>query len=227
MENGAPGPKRKSREEIAEAYKSEPWWYDVRGFFILTFAYNSTLPRQLRFFGRHIGARHLEVGMGSGTMAWYVLLWRRWHRLPVCHIVGLDYAEAMLAGAVRRFEGNPNMEFIHADAADMPLEDASFDTVSIANSVHCFPDVSGALAEIFRVLKPGGTLACNVLLYPRGIWPFRSIANWINDWGIRKGILYSPYDKDNFRGLLLAAGYRIEVEAVSGNCYEVVARRPL
>ena len=32
----------KSAEEIAEAYKSEPWWYDVRGFFILTFAYNST-----------------------------------------------------------------------------------------------------------------------------------------------------------------------------------------
>src|SRR5207253_7871264 len=39
----------KSREEIAAAYSSPPLWYDIRGFFILTFAYNSTLPRQLRF----------------------------------------------------------------------------------------------------------------------------------------------------------------------------------
>ena len=35
--------KGKTRDEIAEAYSSEPWWYDIRGFFILTFAYNSTI----------------------------------------------------------------------------------------------------------------------------------------------------------------------------------------
>jgi len=224
--NDRPEGRKKNRDEIALAYKSEPWWYDLRGFFILTFAYNSTLPRQLRFFGRHIGARHLEVGIGTGTLEAYVLRWRRRHNMPPQHIVGVDYAESMLAGAIRRFRGRTDMEFLHADAADMPLDDASFDTASIANSVHCFPDVTGALAEIFRVLKPGGTLAVNALLYPRGVWPLRQIAEWINNWGIRKGILYSPLRAEQFRDQLVAAGYTIESEAISGNCYEVVARRP-
>ena len=38
MESGKSSGSGKSREEIALAYKSEPWWYDLRGFFILTFA---------------------------------------------------------------------------------------------------------------------------------------------------------------------------------------------
>ncbi len=63
----------KSRDEIAAAYASPPWWYDVRGFFILTFAYNSTIGRQLRFFGANFGPRHLEVACGTGTLLqfWY------------------------------------------------------------------------------------------------------------------------------------------------------------
>src|SRR3989338_3605220 len=83
-----PEEKQKTAEEINEAYKSEPWWYvikihtmifqhlpvsryqmlllnairyDVRGFFILTFAYSSTLLRQVRFFGKNMGSNHLEV----------------------------------------------------------------------------------------------------------------------------------------------------------------------
>src|SRR6478672_3814286 len=79
----APPQKRgKSRDEIAAAYVSPPWWYDVRGFFILTFAYNSTLTRQLRFFGPNFGPRHLEVACGTGTLLEMVLRWRKWKRLP-------------------------------------------------------------------------------------------------------------------------------------------------
>lgn len=219
-------PIRKTREEIAAAYVSEPWWYDVRGFFILTFAYNSTLTSQMRFFGRHMKPKHLEVGCGTGTLLDLVLKWRRWKRLPRVHITGVDYAESMLAGAMRRFDGQEGFDFIHADAAELPLDDASFDSVCIANSVHCFPDVAGALRDIHRVLKPGGTLATNVLLYPSGIWPLRTIATAINNWGIRKGILYSPYHRDEFKALLLAAGFQLTEERTSGNCYEVLAVKP-
>ena len=60
-------PGSKSRDQIAEAYRSAPWWYDLRGFLILTFAYNSSLPRQVRFFGRNLGPRHIEIACGTGT----------------------------------------------------------------------------------------------------------------------------------------------------------------
>jgi len=213
----------KSRDEIAAAYASPPWWYDVRGFFILTFAYNSTLSRQLRFFGPNFGPRHLEVACGTGTLLDLVLRWRRWKHLPQVHVVGVDYAESMLAGAERRFAGNSNIELRHADVAALPYPDRSFDTVNIANAIHCFPDVDGALQDIVRVLKPGGTFAANVLLYPRTPWPFNAIAMGIDRWGMRKGILCTPYRRDDIRHRIVEAGLDVTSEAVTGNCYEVTA----
>lgn len=219
-----PGPK--SRDEIARAYSSEPWWYDVRGFLILTFAYRSTLWNQLRFFGPNIGERHLEVAIGTGTLFELVLGWRRRKRLPIARVTGVDYAESMLAGAMHRFRKHPEIELLHADVAAMDLPDAAFDTANVANAVHCFPDVEGALRGIHRVLKPGGRLAANVLLYPRGPAPLRGIAQRINDWGIRKGILYTPYEQDDIRARFLAAGFRIDREEVSGNCLNLRAVKP-
>ena len=216
----------KTKDEIALAYKSEPWWYDVRGFFILTFAYNSTLPAQLAFFGPNFGARHLELACGTGTLLELILKWRRWKKLPQVEIVGVDYAEMMLGGAKHRFRNQPHMQFLHADAADMPFDASHFDTCNIANAIHCLPDVDGGLRGVFRVLKPGGTMAANVLLYPRGIWPFPQIAGAINRWGIRKGILYTPYERQDIRDRIVRAGFEIVSERVSGNCYDVLARKP-
>ncbi len=141
--------------------------------------------------------------------------------------MGVDYAESMLAGAERRFAGQPNVELRHADVAALPYGDNSFDTVNIANAIHCFPDVDGALNDIHRVLKPGGTLAANVLLYPRTIWPFNAIAGRLDRWGIRKGILVTPYRRDDIRQRIVEAGFEIASEVVFGNCYEVLIRKPL
>ena len=215
----------KNREEIAAAYDSPPWWYDVRGFLILTFAYNSTLTHQLRFFAPNFGARHLELACGTGTLLEYVLRYRRWKRMPAAQIVGVDYAEPMLAGAEHRFADDPHVELRHADAAALPYPDGSFDTVNLANAIHCLPDVAGALREVFRVLKPGGTFATNALLYPRGPWPFRQIAQRIDDWGIRKGILYTPFQAEEVRRHISAAGFEVVQDRVSGNCLDVLARK--
>lgn len=215
----------KTREEIAAAYDSPPWWYDLRGFLILTFAYNSTLTRQLRFFSPNFGPRHLEVACGTGTLLEYVLRWRRWKGLPEVQIVGVDYAEPMLGGARRRLAGRPNIELRHADAGALPFPEASFDTANIANAVHCFPDVRAALREVHRVLRPGGTLAVNALLYPRGVWPFNAIARRLDEWGMRKGILYTPFHVEEVRRHLAEAHFEILRETVAGNCCDVLARK--
>ncbi|WP_417067992.1 class I SAM-dependent methyltransferase [Niveibacterium terrae] len=217
----------KTRDEIAEAYSSPPWWYDVRGFLILTFAYNSSLGEQLRFFGRNFGQKHLEIACGTATLLALVLKWRSRHHMDPVSVTAIDYAESMLAGARWRFKGNPDVEIRHADAAALPFADNSFDTANIANSVHCFPDVDGALRDALRVLKPGGSLAANVLLYPEGRGLLASIANRINVWGAKKGILVTPYRRDDIRKRFVDAGFEIASDTVSGNCYNVLLRKPV
>ena len=113
----------------------------------------------------------------------------------------------MLAGAIHRFAKQPQIELRQADAAALPFPNGAFDTANIANAVHCLPDVDGALRDVSRVLKPGGTLALNVLLYPRGVWPFKAIAKRINDWGMRKGILHTPYEADDIKQRLTKTGF--------------------
>ncbi len=213
-------------EKITKAYDSEPWWYDVRGFLILTFAYRATLWEQLRLFSANIGPRHLEVAIGSGTLFGMILRRARREGRAPQRVVGCDYAERMLAGAARRFAKDPLIELGLADVGRMPYPDADFDSVNVANAMHCFPDLGLALREIRRVLRPGGTLAANVLLHPRGGWPWRGIAERINRWGAAKGIVNRPYDRDEVLVAVAAAGLALEREWVSGNVCNMVLRRP-
>lgn len=210
--------------KIEKAYDSSPWYYDVRGFLILTFAYRSSLWTQLRLFGDNMADPHLEVAIGSGTLLEIVLRWRRWKGRPAVAISGFDYAEPMLAGARQRFRGQP-IQLFRADVTALEMPDNSFRSANVANALHCFPDVDAALREIHRVLMPGGRAAMNVLLYPRGIRPSRWIAQRINAWGMRKGILYTPYEHDDILRRIRGAGFTIEREAVEGNTCNVIARK--
>lgn len=216
-----------SLAKIEKAYDSPPLWYDIRGFFVLTFAYRSTLWAQIALFGNNIGPRHLEGAIGSGTLFGIILAWRRMTGRRVdAEIVGFDYAPSMLVGAIRRFKASPGVRLLQADVAALDLPDVYFDTANVANAIHCFPDVDAGLRELCRVLKPGGHLAVNVLLYPRGIQPFKWIAEKIDAWGIRKGILVTPYEQATIREKMINAGFDIVFEEVSGNTLNVIARRP-
>ena len=74
-------------------------------------------------------------------------------------VIGVDVSDTMLGVAARRNADHTNVEFLSGDAVDLPVSDASVDgalAVQVYEYVH---DISGALAEVLRVLKPGGRLA--------------------------------------------------------------------
>ncbi|MCB9025188.1 MAG: methyltransferase domain-containing protein [Bdellovibrionaceae bacterium] len=215
----------KTSPKIDEAYSSEPWWYDARGFLILTLAYNDTLPHQIRHFAKNMRTQHLEVAVGSGTFLEVVLKYRRWKKWPVINIIGFDYAPSMLQGATHRFRKNKNIQLQLADAANMPFKDNQFDSLSCANAIHSFPELEKSLRECFRVLKPGGIFVGNCLITPRGIWPLNWIAKKINSWGQRKGILHRAYDLTEIKDLLMKAGFKNLEEDLRGNCLSFVVTK--
>jgi SAM-dependent methyltransferase len=77
----------------------------------------------------------------------------------------LDYVAADLSPVMlrrARAEGDRRgihwIEFAEADVEALPFEDRSFDLVVTYTGLHCFPDHAAAIAEMARVLRPGGEL---------------------------------------------------------------------
>ncbi len=97
------------------------------------------------------GARVLDVGFGGG----YTL--ERLARIVTPRkVAGVELSEAMIA-AVRDRCGDAF--YLHlADAAALPFPDASFDVVLSVNTIYFWSDPARVLAEMSRVLKPGGRL---------------------------------------------------------------------
>ena len=86
-------------------------------------------------------------------------------------VLGLDLSEAMLARAVRA-ETGPQIGFLHADAQRLPLRDATVDAVVSMAVLQLIPEPAAALAEMTRVLRPGGRLAVLVPTagHAGGLW---------------------------------------------------------
>lgn len=85
--------------------------------------------------------------------------------------VAADIAPAMIertmANAARR--GLDQVEPAQADVEHLPFADATFDLVVSFTGLHCFPRPAAAIAEIARVLKPGGILTGSALLNDTGV----------------------------------------------------------
>ncbi len=205
-------------EKTKRAYNSPAWWYDVRGFFILKLSYQSGLFRQIRFFGNNMGPHHLEVAIGTGSLFALLLLYRVLNRLPASKTSGFDLAPKMLEGARARV--GKKTELFLGDVCHLNLPDHSFDSINVANAFHCFPDPATALQELYRVLKPSGTLAMNVLLQPSGNRLRDRIARRINAWGIKKGILFKPYELETIFALIDRSKFRTIKITQKGNSLE-------
>lgn len=95
------------------------------------------------------GERILDLGAGTGTSSAAIAR-------SGAHVVAADFSEGMLEVGRRRHAGNPLLSFEHADAMALPFEDDEFDAVTMSFSLRNVNEPRTALAELFRVTKPGG-----------------------------------------------------------------------
>jgi len=82
------------------------------------------------------------------------------------NVTGLDFSEPMLA---RAREKNPDIDWVSGDATRMPFPDESFDAATVGFGVRNLDDLERGLAELRRVLKPGGRLAILEITRPSGL----------------------------------------------------------
>lgn len=84
-------------------------------------------------------------------------------------VTGVDLSEQMLEVGRRKVTAaglQESVQLLSADAENLPFEDASFDRVSVAFGVRNFEHLSQGLAEMCRVLRPGGQAIILELSYP-------------------------------------------------------------
>jgi ubiquinone/menaquinone biosynthesis C-methylase UbiE len=96
----------------------------------------------------------LDVGCGTGQFAVRAL-----QHLPHMQICGLDLSDAMLRQGRHRFEEvEGSLHLVRGDSAHLPFADDTFDVITCAHSFHHYPRQEQAVAEMHRVLRPGGRL---------------------------------------------------------------------
>ena len=114
-------------------------------------AYTEIAARITRRLGPE--ANVLEIATGTGIVALAIAGCVR-------QIEAVDISPNMIEEASGKAYRNGvcNVHFAVADAGDLPYEARSFEAVLIVNALHIMPEAESALAEIRRVLKPGGYL---------------------------------------------------------------------
>ena len=104
------------------------------------------------------GDRVLDACCGTGDLAVAA-------RNAGADVVGLDFSARMLERARRK---DPSLEWVQGDMLELPFESGSFDAVTVGFGVRNVADLERGLAELRRVLKPGGRVGVLEITRPRG-----------------------------------------------------------
>lgn len=101
------------------------------------------------------GLRVLEIGSGTGNVTTRVK-----RAAPGADVIGADPDPLAIARAQRKVRGLTGIRFERAYAQELPFPDGEFDRVLSSMMLHHLDDdvKAGALAEVYRVLRPGGRL---------------------------------------------------------------------
>jgi demethylmenaquinone methyltransferase/2-methoxy-6-polyprenyl-1,4-benzoquinol methylase len=160
----------------------------------------------------------LDIATGTGELAFEIV--RQGARIAV----GADFCVEMLQAAERKASAagvNGRVTFAAGDAIRLPFADATFDCIVNGFMLRNVANLPATFAELWRVLKPGGRIACLDLTPPRG--PLRRffglyIATVVPLLGILVGGNYGAYrylhqslsihpDADRLCEIMRAAGF--------------------
>ena len=105
--------------------------------------------------------KFLEVGCGSGGVSRYIA------EKYLLNVTGTDLDPELIQLARENIDDTSDVQFLEADATDLPFQDNHFDIVLSFGVMHHIPNWLDALREIKRILRTKGYLVYFDILYPK------------------------------------------------------------
>ena len=128
----------------------------------------------------------------------------------VSHIIAVDTSAAMLQAARKRLQSFDNVDLRRGDLESLPIDDARLDAATMMLVLHYVPEPERALAEVSRVLKPGGRLILvDMLPHDRDSYRQQMGHVWL---GFSDDHVRRMLDDARFSGIRVAA-LPVDVEA--------------
>ncbi len=180
-------------------------------------------------------SRILDVACGTGDLSLTLF------EITGAGVVGTDFCRPMLDIAAGKI--SDRIRLIEGDALDLPFRDGTFDVATIAFGLRNLSNVESGLAELSRVLKPGGWVAvlefsrpANAILRPMFNVYFRKVLPWMGGVisGSRNAYTYLPAsvrkfpDQEQLALLMEQAGFdQVGYENLTGGIAALhMGRRP-
>lgn len=137
----------------------------------------------MRYLQPTLGGTLVDASCGTGL---FTRLFARSGRFS--SVVALDYSESMLRQAQAYFrddrvlatDSSSPILCVRADIARLPFATGSVDAIHAGAAIHCWPNPQAALAEISRVLRPGGVFVASTFLTP-----FAPLGELVGDKAVR------------------------------------------
>lgn len=136
----------KDPEEVAAMFDDVAPRYDLTNALLSLGSASLWRIATVRALGIQAGDRVLDIAAGTGTSSAAIAR-------AGARVTALDFSPGMVAVGRQR---NPEIEFIEGDAQQLPFDDASFEAVTVSFGLRNVKDPHRALAEMRRVLVPGG-----------------------------------------------------------------------
>jgi len=113
-------------------------------------------PRFIDFAGLAASEKILDVGCGTGSLTFALA-----QAADLREVVGIDFSPVFVEAASRQ-NSDPRISFRQGDACNLSFEGAAFDRALALLVLHFVPEADKAVAEMKRVVRPGGVVAAAV-----------------------------------------------------------------
>ncbi len=162
------------KEQVATMFNNIAPKYDFLNQLLSLGIHKGWRKKAIQFLAPKKPKKILDIATGTGDFAIEAM------KLQPEKVVGVDISEGMLklgVEKIHKLQFEKHIELKLGDSENLPFEDNSFDAITVGFGVRNFEHLEKGIAEIYRVLNQGGTLAVLEFSKPKN-FPIKQVYNF-------------------------------------------------